>query len=296
MGKIYKGIDISKYQNAPDFSKVKSSVDFVIVQAGYGKSANQKDPQFERNYSECKKYNIPVGVYWFSYATSVDEAKLEAKACLEVIKGKQFEYPIYFDVEGKALTDKATVSACVKAFCGALEKAGYYAGVYTSRSPAQSYLDNECVNKYALWLAEYDSELKWAGDVGIWQYSSTGKVPGISENVDMNKGYVDYPTIIKNGGFNGFPKKKDNKKKETTKVLDQKGFQYGANNTGVLAYKELLIQAKDKGLIATSVKEDGGFGEGTKKATNELLKRWGYVQNGIMGPNLVKKLAKELKK
>lgn len=84
--------------------------------------------------------------------------------------------------------------------------------------------------------------------------------------------------------------------KKATKVLDAKGFQYGANNTGILAYKELLLQAYDKGLIHTKVAEDGGFGDGTKKATNELLKKWGYVQNGIMGPNLVKKLAKELKK
>ena len=81
-----------------------------------------------------------------------------------------------------------------------------------------------------------------------------------------------------------------------TKVLDPTGFQYGAKNAGVLAYKELLIMAKAKGLITASVNEDQGFGNGTKDATNQLLKRWGYVQNGIMGPNIVKKLAKELSK
>lgn len=63
-----KGIDISRYQGKPDFAKLKNEVDFVILQAGFGRYAYQKDAEFERNYSECKKYGIPVGAYWFSYA------------------------------------------------------------------------------------------------------------------------------------------------------------------------------------------------------------------------------------
>lgn len=296
MAKTYRGIDISRYQGNPDFSKVKTAVDFCIIQAGYGKYAKQVDSSFERNYAECKKHGIPVGVYWFSYATTVEDAKKEAEACLSVIKGKQFEYPVYFDVEGDALTTKATVSACCKAFCNALEKAGYYAGIYISRSPAQTHLDNTCITKYALWLAEYGPSLNWNGDVGIWQYSSSGSVPGISGNVDVDTSYIDYKSIIVNGGYNGFPKKKDTPKKESSKILDKTGFKKGARNAGILAYKELLLQAKDKGLIKASISEDTGFGDGTTKATNELLKRFGYKQTGVMGPNLVKLLAKELRK
>ena len=98
-----KGIDISYCQGLPDFAKVRSAVDFVIMQIGYGRYAGQIDKTFERNYSECKKHGIPCGGYWFSYATTADEARQEAKCCIAAIKGKQFEYPIYFDVEGKSL-------------------------------------------------------------------------------------------------------------------------------------------------------------------------------------------------
>lgn len=290
-----RGIDISRYQGNPDFSKVKSKVDFVIVQAGYGKFSNQKDPTFERNYSECKKHDIPIGAYWFSYATTAADAKLEAEACLEVIKGKKFEYPIYFDVEGDALTDRATVSACCEAFCGTLEKAGYFTGIYTSRSPAQSFFTDAVLSKYALWLAEYGGKLNWNGDVGIWQNSSTGKIPGIVGNVDTNIGYVDYEKMIKSAGLNGF-KKESSTKPNTKKVLDNSGFRYGSKNVGVLAYKELLILAKEKGLVNTDVDENIHFGKGTEKCTNELLKKWGYKETGIMGGNLIKRLAKELKK
>lgn len=199
------GIDISRYQENVDFSKVKNEVDFVIIQAGYGRYTTQVDPYFERNYNECKKHNIPVGVYWFSYAQTANDARQEAKACLEVIKGKKFEYPIFFDVEGDAITNRANTSNCIKAFCDILEKAGYFAGIYMSRSPAQTHLTDEVARRYTLWLAEYGtSQCNYSGDIGIWQYSSTGRVAGISGNVDMNYSYIDYPAIIKGKGFNGF--------------------------------------------------------------------------------------------
>ena len=112
-----RGIDISHYQGSPDFAKVRGAVDFVIMQIGYGRYAGQIDKTFARNYSECKKHGIPCGGYWFSYATTADEARQEAKCCIAAIKGKQFEYPIYFDVEGKSLGGKTGVSAMCKSFC-----------------------------------------------------------------------------------------------------------------------------------------------------------------------------------
>ena len=85
---------------------MKTAVDYVIAQAGYGRYASQVDAEFERNYAECKKHKIPVGAYWFSYAVSPDDARQEARACMEVLKGKQFEYPIYFDIEGSACSGR----------------------------------------------------------------------------------------------------------------------------------------------------------------------------------------------
>lgn len=281
-----QGVDISYCQGTPDFAKLAKNVDFVILQAGYGRYSYQKDKTFERNYAECKKYKIPVGVYWFSYAESPADAKAEAAACMEVIKGKQFEYPIYYDVESRALS--GDVYGKCRAFCDELEKNGYFAGIYISRSPAQSYLPADVGDKYALWIAEYNSKCYYSGSYGMWQNSSTWSAGGVATNVDHDYCYVDYPSMIKRLGLNGFPKS------EPTEVLDEKGMIKGDKGQNVLAYKQLLIIAKKRGLIKQSVNSDGGFGDGTEIATNEMLKYLGYVQNGIAGNNLIKKLGEVL--
>ena len=98
---ILKGIDVSYAQGVIAWEKVKASglVDFAILRAGYGRETTQVDTQFERNYAVCKRLGIPVGVYWYSYATTAAEAEQEAKVCLQTIRGKQFEYPVAFDIE-----------------------------------------------------------------------------------------------------------------------------------------------------------------------------------------------------
>lgn len=281
-----QGVDISHYQGTPDFAKLAKKVDFVILQAGYGRYSYQVDNTFERNYAECKKYKIPVGVYWFSYAESPADAKTEAAACMEAIKGKQFEYPIYYDVESRALS--GDIYGKCRAFCDELEKNGYFAGIYISRSPAQSYLPADVGDKYALWIADYNSKCYYSGSYGMWQNSSTYSVGGIATNVDHDYCYVDYPSVIKRLGLNGFPKSKP------TEVLDTEGFKRDDKGLGVLAYKQLLILAKKRGLIKQTVNNDIGFGGGTEIATNQLLNRFGYVQNGIAGANLIKRLGEAL--
>lgn len=286
-----KGIDISRWQGTPDFAKIKGQVDFVIIQAGYGRYSNQKDSQFEYNYAECKKYGIPVGAYWFSYAASETDAMYEAVACHDVIKGKTFEYPIYFDIEGNAC-DGNTSTKC-KYFCNELEKRGWFTGIYISRSPAQQLLDDYCRKNYALWLAEYDSQLNWTGDVGMWQYSSKGRYAGINGDVDSNYCYVDYPTIIKKAGLNGFELEDDSGSKVET--LDTVGFREGYKELGVLAYKQLLILAYNRGTINQKVDNNSSFGPGTTKATNEFLGLLGKNQNGIAGANTIKAIGEKLK-
>jgi GH25 family lysozyme M1 (1,4-beta-N-acetylmuramidase) len=270
-----RGIDISRYQGAPDFAKVKTVVDYVIVQAGYGRYASQKDAEFERTYAECKKHKIPVGAYWFSYAVSPDDARQEARACMEVLKGKQFEYPIYFDIEGSACS--GDVSGKCKAFCDELEKNGYFSGIYISRSPAQQYLNDYCCKNYALWLAEYSpTGLHWGSDVGMWQYGSTGRVAGISGDVDMDICYVDYPALIKRGGYNGFPKA--NPEPLDTEVWWRKG----DKDKGIYAVKQRMIALGFVRLDSTS-----GFGGGTESAVKTLQEQWGYKPTGEIGKNFV---------
>ena len=289
MAKTFKGIDVSQYQQSVDFKKVKASgVDFVIIRAGFGKYANQKDPYFEKNYKAAKAAGLKVGAYWYSYAATVVEAKAEAQTCINAIKGKTFEYPIYFDLEERSQFAKgrAFCNSLVKTFCNALEHAGYWAGLYISRSPLQTYITNDVARRYALWIAEYNSKCNYGGTYGMWQYSSKGKVSGVSVPVDMDYCYVDYPSVIKAKGLNGFKATNTS----TSKVLDSSGFKKGDKSDGVLALKQLLI------LDGAKLDDNAIIGKGTVSAINSRLKGWGYKPNGIAGKKFIKKLREKIKK
>lgn len=111
-------IDVSVHNGKIDWQKVRAAgIDFAILRAGYGRLASQKDERFEENYAGAKAAGIPVGAYWYSYAMTPEEAELEADVFLSVIKGKQFEMPVYFDLEEKKQFDlgKEKVSAIMRA-------------------------------------------------------------------------------------------------------------------------------------------------------------------------------------
>ncbi len=211
---MLKGIDVSKWQGQIDFNAVKrSGIDFVLINAGYGKSVFQKDPFFEQNYTRAKTAGLKIGAYWFSYAMTPDEAKQEAQTFAEVIKGKQFDFPVYYDLENDPkssyfpfTTGKENCSEMVKAFCLEMEKLGYFVGLYISRSPLQTHISKEVAERFALWLAEYGDKLNYNGNYGIWQHSSTGRVVGVIGDVDLDRAKIDYSAIIKKGGFNGYQK------------------------------------------------------------------------------------------
>lgn len=202
-----KGIDVSKHQGAIDWQKVKASgVDFAMIRAGYGRYDNQKDECFEENYKNAKQAGVKVGAYLYSYAKSVDDAKKEAETFLKWISGKQFEYPVAFDVEEKAQSDKGKqfVSDIIGAFCETVEKAGYYVCIYANKYWLDNFVNDDCKKKYDVWLAQWAEKATYAGNYGIWQYSSQGSVDGISGRSDMDESYKDYYSIMKNKGLNGF--------------------------------------------------------------------------------------------
>lgn len=204
---MIKGIDVSTYQRNVDYTKVKSSgIDFVVIRAGYGKLASQKDVEFETHYKAAKAAGLAVGAYWYSYAATVAEAKQEADVCLQVVKGKQFEYPIWYDVEERQTFDSGLTDEIVAAFLQRLEAAGYFGGIYISRSPAQAYLSAATRKRYALWLAEYSPKLHYDGQYGMWQYTGSGRVSGVIGDVDMDYSYTDYKKVIISRGLNNFPK------------------------------------------------------------------------------------------
>lgn len=206
-----RGIDVSYHQGLINWKTVKETgeVHFTILRSGYGRFAYQKDPYFERNYAGAKSSGIPVGAYWYSYAQTTEAAREEAKACLEVLKGKRFEYPIYIDIEDSTQghLSKETLTAICEAFCNTLEKAGYFAGVYASTYWFTNKLDHaRLASKYTIWLADYrkyyDKDLKRA----MHQYTSSGHVAGIPWAVDLDVCTVDFPSIIKKAGLNGYSK------------------------------------------------------------------------------------------
>ena len=204
---LLKGIDVSYAQGVIDWEKVKASglVDFAILRAGYGKETSQIDDQFSRNYTACKQLGIPVGAYWYSYATTVAEAEQEANVCLQIIQGKQFEYPVAFDIEEARCLPQA--DALSTTFCTALENAGYYTAIYTFKSALESNFSAAVKNRYDIFLSHIGvQQTDYAGSYGLWQYSWTGCIPGISGDVDLDYAYKDYPTMIQNAGLNGFTK------------------------------------------------------------------------------------------
>ena len=206
--KIY-GIDVSKYQSKVDWAKVKASgVDFVIIRAGY---SGVIDPYFESHYAGAKAVGLNVGAYIYSYAATTSAAVTDAENMKKWLAGKTFEYPIYFDIEDAKQESLTTAQrmALIDTFCAEMEKAGYFAGVYAGRYWMDSKLDAPTLRaKYSVWEAQYLNSGTDSSDrssrCNIWQYSSSGTVPGISGNVDMNVSYVDYPTMIKSKGLNGF--------------------------------------------------------------------------------------------
>ncbi len=199
------GIDVSEHQGKINWKSVKT--DFAILRAGYGREISQKDKQFDNNYKGCKANNIPCGAYWYSYAVTTQDARKEAETCLEIIKGKTFEYPIYFDIEERRqlALGKTACTAIAKAFLEVVEKAGYWVGIYSSKSHLENYFSNEICQRYAVWVAHYGvGKTTYRGQFGIWQKSSAGAVAGISGCVDLNECYIDYPALIKNAGLNGY--------------------------------------------------------------------------------------------
>lgn len=233
-----KGIDVSMWQGKIDWSKLKDQIDFAILRAGFGRESFQKDSQFENNYKGCKDNDIPFGVYWYCYATTVEDAKREAKTCIEILKDKKFNMPVWYDIEedDTFATGKENTSNIAAAFCEALKEAGYKVGIYSFYSALMTYFTDEVKETYDLWLANVGpngedlSETSFKGHV-MWQYSWKGKFAGITGDVDKNYCYKDYSAAeVKTEKKNASPvvaaakKKKEAEpaKTKANKVTDEK--------------------------------------------------------------------------
>lgn len=194
------GIDVSKWNGEIDWDKVKNAgVEFAIIRAGYrGSSTGSlvEDPMFTANMKGAQASGIPVGVYFFTQAVNEVEAVEEASAVLALIREYELEYPVFIDTEGAGGNGRAdeldteTRTLVCEAFCRTIENAGYQAGVYGSRNWYNNRLYTDRLDsRYCIWLAEYRSVPLYQGYYQLWQYTSKGKIDGISGNVDMNISY-----------------------------------------------------------------------------------------------------------
>lgn len=201
-----RGIDVSVWQGGIDWSAVKNDgIDFAIIRSGWGyKNDGEMDKNFIRNIQNAKAAGVKVGVYHYSYATSVENARQEAEFCLSLVResGVSLDLPIYFDIEDQSIAvnhDKNIRTEMCIAFCSEIEKNGYWAGVYANLNWYNNYLNkSDLAKRYTLWLAQYNDTHDMNCD--IWQYSSSGHINGISGNVDLNIMYRDLPSEIENSG------------------------------------------------------------------------------------------------
>lgn len=212
---IRRGIDVSKWQGNINWMAVKDDgIDFAIIKAGGSDAGFYKDSKFEQNYINAKTAGVKVGAYYFSgkLCKSYEDGAADAKRFIDILKGKQFEYPVYIDFESPNSTNKAgNTDACI-GFCETMEKAGFFVGIYASEfSGFRERLDDSRLQNISHWVARYgDRPSTISEDVfHIWQYSSEGSVAGIDGNVDMDISYVDFETVIKNNCLNGFNKEEE---------------------------------------------------------------------------------------
>jgi len=205
MGTYTKGIDVSEHQGVIDWEKVKGKIDFAMLRAGYGK--NHIDRQFVRNISECNRLGIPVGAYWFSYATNTDEAKAEAEYCIAALAPYKVEYPVSFDFEydsinyakgrGVSVT-KELVSCMAIAFLLEIESAGHWAMNYSNPDCVNKYFSADVTARFDFWLASWPTAPNFDKPpltCGIWQYGG-GTYDGITGNVDSDIAYKPYVPVV----------------------------------------------------------------------------------------------------
>ena len=215
-----KGIDVSEFQGNIDWNKVKSDgVEFVILKLGniYDYDENYKDSKFDTNYKNARAQGIKIGAYIYNYCNRVDTLKEGLKWAIEKLDGKKFDMPIYLDMEDKDIQGETTqtlTNQCNE-FAKFVQEKGYKAGVYANVNWLKNELAPESFEPgISVWVAQYYKECQYTGEYDIWQYSSSGKVNGISGNVDMNYHYGELDT----SASTDTPAKEEESKKHTIDV------------------------------------------------------------------------------
>lgn len=248
------GIDVSEWNGTINWKKVKPHIDFAMLRAGYG--SKTVDALFKQNATGCTNNNIPFGVYWFSYATSENMAKQEAKKCLSTVKPFHLSLPIAFDFEydsmnyaqrkGISITPNKMCSIA-SAFLEEIKAAGYEVLLYTNPDFWYYKGFKNLGDKYPVWCAHWGAE-KPGVYCSMWQDSNVGRVDGISGKVDTNVSYHEY-NLVQNS---------EKLKEELDKVMKKYAAQYyetalkvinGEYGNGDGRIKKLIAEKKDPSFV-----------------------------------------------
>ena len=308
-----KGIDVSEFQGKIDWEKVKNDgIEFAILRCGYGMDfSNQDDVEYERNANECERLGIPYGVYLMSYANTVEKARSEAKHVLRLIEGRKISLGVWYDIEDNGTSgaiNKETLTNIINTFCNTIKNAGHRVGVYASLNWLENKIERIIRDNYDIWVAQYYSKCEYEGKYIMWQHTSSGKVNGISTNVDMNILYEDLPVINNNDNNNS---KTNNSEivKSLQKALN-KDYNCGLDVDGIIgplttkAVNNNMVRNFTVGEFAKWVQErliakgyslnefgvDGRYGNESEKKVKEFQANCGIDVDGIVGINTVNRL------
>ena len=296
------GIDVSAHNGTIDWDKVKSQIDFAILKMGNIGDGNKfwADNSFERNYNECIRLGIPVGVYVYSYTNQIENIDDCARDTLKYLNGRKLQLPIYIDMEDKEIAPegKDKLTDLVITFNTIIEHAGYWAGVYANRNWYDNYLNKDIIKKkYTTWIATYTSGTdKYKGEYDIWQNSSKGKINGVNGNVDTNYMYRDLIAEIGNSKQSSKEEKQPakiekkytvGKYKVTASLLNVRtgaGTNYKAKT-----YKELTANARAQNKKLGNEKANG-YLKGVVCSVSMIQNNWGYTPSGWICLDYTKKV------
>lgn len=301
-------IDVSEHNGTINWEEVKKHIDGAIIRCGYGiDQANQDDKQWARNAAECERLGIPYGVYLYSYATNAERAKSEAQHVLRLIKGRKLSYPVYFDMEEKGTESVAVENA--KIFGDMIEEAGYWCGVYYNKDWHNRVVKGQ-LGRFTLWGASYGSnngqvQENYKPNFGedIWQYSSTGKVLGISGNVDVNVCYRDFPAEISGTAQptpeptpEPTPTPKPNTIAEDgiwgVKTTKKAQAVFGTGLDGIISNQLSCYQNNCKGIVGTI--EWNNTKRGGSLLVKALQRHVGVTADGYFEPGTIKAIQRRL--
>ena len=304
-----KGIDVSEFQGNIDWNRVKADkIEFAILKLGniYDYDSNYKDSKFDTNYKNAKAKGIKVGAYIYNYCNTVDTLKKGLEWAIGKLDGKKLDLPLYLDMEDKDIQGetKASLTEQCNEFAKYVKSKGYNAGVYANVNWLKNELNPDDFDKdISVWAAQYYSECQYEGEYDIWQYSSSGKVNGISGNCDMNYLY-DEDTIKESGSTETTDKKSVDELAEEViagkwgnnearkEALEKAGYDYNAVQNRV----NEILKEKDNKKSVTEVAKDvinGKYGNGEDRKKKLEAEGYDYDEvqskvNQLLGANVTK--------